>query len=201
MAHGSHASHAEIIQRVRRIGASSRRPLGVLVDLAGPKIRLGRLREDPTHCFEGQVWRFVRQASGEDDELTCTYDRLVNELDVGDRVMMADGAVAMVVIRSDDHEAACKVTAAGVISSRQGVNLPGARLSVPALTDKDREDVIWAANKRSTSSVLASFVAPRTWWSFVNYLAISNATPGSWPRSRRAKPSMTLIASSNKPTP
>ena len=91
------------------------------------------------------------------NELTCTYDRLVDELDVGDRVMMADGAVSMLVAEKHDDRVACKVIASGVISSRQGVNLPGAKLSVPALTDKDREDVVWAA-QQEIDFVSLSFV-------------------------------------------
>ncbi|QDU26806.1 Pyruvate kinase [Anatilimnocola aggregata] len=157
-AHGNEQQRAEILADIRKASAEIGIEVGVLVDLAGPKIRLGELHTDPTNCEPGAIYRFVRgnnpQAA---DELTCTYASLVSELQVGDSVMLADGTVSMVVVGKVNDEVRCRVVGGGIIRSRQGINLPGAKLSVASLTEADMANALWAA-KNDIDFVSLSFV-------------------------------------------
>lgn len=145
-AHGTRAEHQATLDAVHAASNDCKRPVGVLIDLAGPKIRLGQLLQDPTECPLGAEFRFIRgDTPGNANEFTCTYESLVAELAVGDRVMLADGTVSLQVLEKDESSARCIVTGAGVVRSRQGVNLPGVSLTVPAMTEADISNAIWAA--------------------------------------------------------
>lgn len=145
-AHGTRAEHQASLDSIRSLGEAVHRPIAVLVDLAGPKIRLGTLFHDPTDCGLDQEFRFVRgDVSTAANELICTYPKLVDELHVGDRVMLADGTVSMHVTAIEPDAAVCRVTGAGMLRSRQGVNLPGVALTVPAMTNDDLDNARWAA--------------------------------------------------------
>mgnify|MGYP005847608079 CR=1 FL=1 len=144
--HGDLAEHQKRLEAVRAISGRLGQPVAVLVDLPGPKMRLGELPGGSVSCELGAVFRFVRgRAPAAPNELTTTYEPLVDELSVGDRVMLSDGTVAMVVeARGEDH-AECRVVQPGVLRSRQGVNLPGVKLTAPCLGETDRRNVRWAA--------------------------------------------------------
>jgi pyruvate kinase len=157
MAHGTQEEHLQTLSYIREIEASTGRPFAVLVDLAGPKIRLGELNEDPLVCRLGDQFTFVRGESGVPGQLTCTYSRLIDELDVGDRVLLSDGTVEFVVVSTSEKDATCRVVQPGEIRSRQGINLPGVRLSTPAMSDTDRENARWAA-RNGADYVSLSFV-------------------------------------------
>jgi pyruvate kinase len=130
----------------------------VLVDLAGPKIRLGELFEDPTECQPGEVFRFVPgEESNARDVLTSNYAPLTTELNVGDQVMLADGTVTMQVISKKGSEVHARVVQGGTIRTRQGINLPGVKLSVASLTEADMANALWAA-KNDIDFVSLSFV-------------------------------------------
>ena len=146
MAHGTVAEHQEMLDRIRRMSDELVRPVGVLVDLAGPKIRLGELPGGGIECVEGTRVRFVR-GSGESthDTFTTTYAPLVDELGPGDPVMLADGTVALVVEERRSDCVVCRVVQGGALRSRQGVNLPGVKLSVAAMSAADWEHAEWAA--------------------------------------------------------
>ncbi len=157
-AHGTEADRMEMLAAIREAERQSGATIGVLMDLAGPKIRLGVLPQDPTNCEVGQIFRFVRGSeSRAPDELTCTYAPLIDELAVGDNVMLADGTVSMQVISRAAGEVRCQVTGGGIIRSRQGINLPGAKLSVTSLTEADMTNAIVAA-RSEIDFVSLSFV-------------------------------------------
>ena len=140
MAHGSLPEHAETLERIRRISDELVRPVGVLVDLAGPKIRLGELPDGAVDCVERTRIRFVRgPGPATADTFTTTYAPLVDELRVGDPVMLADGTVSLVVEERQPDEVICRVVQEGTVRSRQGVNLPGVKLSVAAMSAADWE--------------------------------------------------------------
>jgi pyruvate kinase len=146
-AHGEHGWLGRILDSIRSISQELDRPIGVLADLAGPKIRLGELPEEGIRLIDGARIDFVRTPDPRDPaKLTCTYDRLIDDLNVGDRILLADGLVAMRVVEkpSSNDRLGCEVERPGIIRSRQGVNLPGAVLQTPALTEKDRLDLSWA---------------------------------------------------------
>lgn len=144
-AHGEHEVLAGIVKSVREISAELGRPLGLLADLSGPKIRLGELPVDGLCIIEGGKVEFVRKATpGQLHQLTCTYDRLIDDLNVGDRVLLADGMVSLRVIEKKADSAVCVCVQPGCVRTRQGVNLPGVSLSTPSLTEKDRHDLEFA---------------------------------------------------------
>jgi pyruvate kinase len=145
-AHGSHAWLEGIVRSIRTVAAELQRPIGILGDLAGPKIRLGQLPDDGVCCVPGGTFRFVREATGEPTDFTATYPALIDDLFPGDRVLLADGTVSLRVVEkaADGSSVSCRVEHGGCVRSRQGINLPGAKLSTPALTEKDRVDLRWA---------------------------------------------------------
>jgi pyruvate kinase len=145
-AHGDVAEHTARVADIRRVSRELERPIAILVDLGGPKIRLGDLPGDLLDCPLGAEFRFVRgQRGNEPNELVTTYAPLVDELQPNNRVMLADGTVVMRVIAREPNAAVCRVVQPGIVRSRQGVNLPGVKLSTPALTDADRTFAAWAA--------------------------------------------------------
>jgi pyruvate kinase len=146
MAHGTVEEHAETLTTIHRVSAAAGRAVGVLVDLAGPKIRLGELPGGAVECVEGQILRFVRgdEPHGP-NTFTVTYGRLIDELAVGDPVMLADGTISLVVDSRTPDEVRCRVVQGGVVRSRQGVNLPGVKLSVAAMSAVDWQHAEWAA--------------------------------------------------------
>jgi pyruvate kinase len=157
-AHGTKEERNQKLADVRAAGDAAGMPVGVLVDLAGPKIRLGELFTDPTNCEVGAEFRFIPGTkSSAENELTATYPTLVDELSVGDNVMLADGTVSMSVVAKKAGEVRCRVTGGGIIRSRQGINLPGAKLAVSSLTPADMENAIWAA-QNNVDIVSLSFV-------------------------------------------
>jgi pyruvate kinase len=150
-AHGTHDWLSGILTSIRSASLELDRPVGILADLAGPKIRLGELPPDGIQLTDGARVDFVRPPDPRDlAQLTCTYDRLIDDLEPGDHIMLADGLVAMRVVEkpSSNDRLVCQVDRPGRIRSRQGVNLPGATLRTAALTDKDRDDLAWTLDNR-----------------------------------------------------
>ncbi len=158
MAHGSIDEHQETLTRVRRVAAEVGRQIGVLVDLAGPKIRLGELPGGAVECVEGGEVTFVRgAASDQPDHFVTSYPPLVDELAVGDSVMLADGTISLIVTERSVDAVRCRVIQGGVVRSRQGVNLPGVKLSVAAMSAADWQHAEWAAGAEA-DFVSLSFV-------------------------------------------
>lgn len=146
-AHGSHDWLAGIVQIIRLISEELGRPIGILGDLSGPKIRLEALPGDVIQCGPAETFEFVRIPNPAKPRcLTCTYKKLIDELEPDDRVLLADGTVSMRVVEKHAAEGrvVCVVEQPGEIRSRQGINLPGVALSTPSLTEKDRDDLKWA---------------------------------------------------------
>ncbi|MEA1952607.1 MAG: pyruvate kinase, partial [Planctomycetota bacterium] len=153
-AHGSESQHQAMADAVRAAERTVGRPVAILADLPGPKIRLGELLVDDGvdsdggeyQCVTGEIIRFVRgHVSSRASDFTTTYEPLVDELQVGDRVMLVDGTIALRVHSVDADSATCLITQGGPVRSRQGVNLPGVKLSVPTLGPTDLKNAAWAA--------------------------------------------------------
>jgi pyruvate kinase len=159
-AHGEYSWLSDLVRRIRQLSAELDCPIGILGDLSGPKIRLGEIPGGEVYCNEGVSFRFIRGlTSDESTDLTCTYDSLIDDVKPGDRILLADGTVAMVVLEKDPGSAwiGCQVIQAGRIRSRQGVNLPGVALSTASVTAKDRQDLEWAL-KNELDFIGLSFV-------------------------------------------
>jgi pyruvate kinase len=158
MAHAEPDAQQQHVDNIRRLGDELGEPIAILVDLAGPKIRLGELPDDRIFCETGEEFAFVSgQVANSSHELTSTYAPLVKELSVGDLMMLADGTVSMAVVRKEPGRAIMTVVQRGAIRSRQGINLPGAKLSVPAISVTDHQHAIWAA-QAGVDFVSLSFV-------------------------------------------
>ena len=146
MAHGTREDHEKAINNIRAVSDEMEIPIGILVDLAGPKIRLGQLFQDPLQLTNGDVVKFVRGTESKAaDELTCLFEPLIDEVSVGDTVVLADGLARLEVTDKQDNMLTCVVGDGGTIRSRQGVNLPATKLSIPALGEVDKQKAIWAA--------------------------------------------------------
>ncbi|MFM8735282.1 MAG: pyruvate kinase [Pirellulales bacterium] len=147
MAHGSIDEHQQSLDRIRAVSEQLARPVGVLADLAGPKIRLGELPGGAVEVAEGDRVRFVRgNGPVGPGEFTVTYEPLIDELTAGDSVMLVDGTISLVVEEKNASQAICRVVQGGTVRSRQGVNLPGVRLSVAAMSPADWRHAEWAAS-------------------------------------------------------
>jgi pyruvate kinase len=145
-AHGEWDWHSSVIQRVRKdVSPSLGRPIAVLQDLGGPKLRLGEIPGGSMMCHLGDTVRIVKVPSGQADELTCSYPGLVDDLREGDSVLLADGTVALQVISKSKDQVETKVTLPGMVASRQGIASPSAKLQLESLTEKDIHDLDWAA--------------------------------------------------------
>ncbi len=147
MAHSNLDEHAEVVKSVRNISRKLNKPIGLLADLAGPKIRVGEIRGGQLDCVAGAEIRIVRGDVAEGpNELSTTYAPLIDELSKGDRVMLADGTIGLSVEEKTPDFVSCRVTQSGVLRSRQGLNLPGVKLSVPSMSPADWQHAEWAAS-------------------------------------------------------
>lgn len=159
-AHGKYDNLAEVVTHIHELSDELGKPVGILGDLSGPKIRLGVLPDDEVTCRQDMKFRFIRGLETSDpQELTCTYEPLIDDLRVGDPILLADGMVAMRVVEksADGDYVECDVEREGIIRSKQGVNLPGVQLSTPCLTKKDLKDLAWAV-KHGLDYIGLSFV-------------------------------------------
>ncbi|MEV1052717.1 pyruvate kinase [Streptomyces sp. NPDC049887] len=158
LSHGSYADHEERYRHVRKASDETGRSVGVLADLQGPKIRLGRFREGPVLLERGDEFTItVEPVEGDRDICGTTYAGLAADVTPGERILVDDGRVSLEVTAVDGPRVRTTVVEGGVISDHKGLNLPGVAVSVPALSDKDVDDLRWAI--RTGADVIAlSFV-------------------------------------------
>ncbi|MEU7477204.1 pyruvate kinase [Lentzea sp. NPDC042327] len=143
--HGSHADHKQVYDMVRAAADESGRAVGILADLQGPKIRLGRFAAGPVDWNNGDIVRItVEDVEGTHDRVSTTYKELAKDAKVGDRLLVDDGKVGLVVVEVEGSDVVCEVTEGGPVSNNKGLSLPGMDVSVPALSEKDIEDLEFA---------------------------------------------------------
>ncbi|MFC9358094.1 pyruvate kinase [Rhodococcus sp. NPDC057014] len=143
--HGEHADHEENYKRVRAASDATGKAVGVLADLQGPKIRLGRFAEGRTTWANGEEVRItVDECEGTHDWVSTTYKQLAEDARPGDRLLVDDGKVGLVVSGVEGNDVICRVTEGGPVSNNKGVSLPGMNVSVPALSEKDIADLEFA---------------------------------------------------------
>ena len=145
MSHGDLVEHGENIARIRRASEEAGRPVAILLDLQGPKLRVGTMQEGGVELIEGQeVILTTRDIVGHDGELPVQFQDLPQHVLPGERILLDDGLLELQVTRAEGPEISCRVITGGVLQSRKGMNLPQASLSIPAVTDKDRRDLRFA---------------------------------------------------------
>ncbi|KAA2258752.1 pyruvate kinase [Solihabitans fulvus] len=143
--HGSHADHKQVYDLVRAAADESERAVGILADLQGPKIRLGRFAGGPVQWRNGDIVRItVEDVAGTHDRVSTTYKGLAKDAKVGDRLLVDDGKVGLVVTDVEGPDVVCEVTEGGPVSDNKGLSLPGMDVSVPAMSEKDVEDLEFA---------------------------------------------------------
>lgn len=157
--HGTHAEHARRIRRLRKAARSLKRTVCILQDLQGPKIRTGRLKSDkPVELETGSVVTITpRKVAGTASLIATDFSGLAREVEPGARVLLSDGRIELKVraLHGDDVE--CEVVNGGVLAENQGINLPGAAVSIPALTEKDKLDLQFGL-AHSVDVIALSFV-------------------------------------------
>jgi pyruvate kinase len=159
MSHGTQAQHREMILRVRKAARTRARPVAILADLQGPKIRVGRLLE-PVTLVEGEEVVFVPEGTQRRGELPTTYPDLAGDLDPGDRVLLDDGLLELACLESDGTRAVFRVVRGGLLLSGKGINIPTGNLSASSLTPKDLEDLDFALDE-GVEFIGLSFVRER----------------------------------------
>ncbi len=140
--HGDHASHAATYEMVRRVAEKKGRPIAVIQDLQGPKIRTGRMRDGAIELKSGQITTLTtRDVEGTPEAFQIDYEGLPSDVSAGEPILLDDGLLSLEVVDKDEGEIRCRVLNGGVLRQRKGVNLPSTRLSLSAPTEKDLEDL------------------------------------------------------------
>ncbi|GAA2648756.1 pyruvate kinase [Streptomyces lunalinharesii] len=146
LSHGTYADHEARFDRVRKASEESHRSVGILADLQGPKIRLGRFHEGPVLLERDDVFTITVEDGIEGDRHTCgtTYSGLAGDVTPGEQILVDDGKVTLEVTAVEGPRVHTKVIEGGMVSDHKGLNLPGVAVSVPALSEKDQDDLRWA---------------------------------------------------------
>jgi pyruvate kinase len=160
MSHGDYSVHDNTYENVRKASASLNKPVAIMADLQGPKIRLGRFVDGPHALAVGDTFTITTEdVPGTQEICSTTLKSLTEDVNVGDALLIDDGKVALRAIEVDDVKVVTTVTVGGMVSNNKGINLPGVAVNVPALSEKD--DLRWAL-RRGVDLVALSFVRDAT---------------------------------------
>ena len=159
MSHGTHESHAETIQTVRAIATELNLPIAIMLDLCGPKIRTGLLKDhQPINLQEGQELTITtRDVAGDSSLISTGYAHLPQDVKIGDLILLADGLIELRVEQVGLTDVICRVVNGGELGENKGINVPGVKLSAPSLTEKDRADLSFGLRQK-VDYVALSFV-------------------------------------------
>ena len=140
--HGTHAEHADTLRAVRRASEQTGRLVGIMLDLQGPKVRVGRFAAGEARLERGQPFTITgRAVEGDARIVSTTYEQLAHDVKPGDRILLDDGLLALIVRKVEGQDVQCEVDIGGVLLNNKGINIPGAALSVATITEKDYQDV------------------------------------------------------------
>lgn len=159
MSHGTREEKTEDIKKARAAAAKLNRPLAVLVDLSGPKIRTRQLKDGkPVMLQAGEQFTLTtRDIIGDDKQVATNYPDLAHVVEPGTRLLLDDGAIALVVESTTKTDVVCRIINGGRLGERKGINLPGVSLPIDSLTEKDLEDLKWAV-EQNADYIALSFV-------------------------------------------
>jgi len=145
LSHGTYAVHEEVYRNLRRAAADSGRAVAVLVDLQGPKIRLGKFADGPHELAAGDIFKITtEEILGTKEIVGTTFKGLPADVSPGDFLLIDDGKVRVQVVETDGVVVTTRVVVGGMVSNNKGINLPGVAVNVPALSEKDEADLRWA---------------------------------------------------------
>ncbi len=140
--HGNHEGHAKVISIIRKINKENNLSLGILQDLQGPKIRVGEVENNGVEIIPGELITITNDpVIGTSSLVSTVYQNLPNDVVSGDRILIDDGNLELVVNNTDGKNVNCTVVHGGILKSRKGINLPNTKVSAPSLTEKDIEDL------------------------------------------------------------
>ena len=158
LSHGGYDEHQARLDLVRSVAAETNQPVAILVDLQGPKIRLARFANGPHDLARGDVFTItVDEVEGTKERVGTTYKGLPGDCKPGDRILIDDGKVTVEVVEVKGNDVVTKVIEPGAVSNNKGINLPGVAVSVPALSEKDKEDLRWGL-RAGADFIALSFV-------------------------------------------
>jgi len=158
LSHGGHPEHQARLDRVRQAAKEAGVPIAILVDLQGPKIRLARFKAGPHDLARGDVFTITTdEVEGTKERVGTTYKGLPGDCKPGDRILIDDGKVTVEVVEVKGNDVVTKVIEPGAVSNNKGINLPGVAVSVPALSEKDMDDLRWGL-KAGADFIALSFV-------------------------------------------
>ena len=156
--HGTHEVHAEVIRRLREIALKLQQPLCILQDLQGPKIRTGNLTDGTVELVQGQSLTLVTHSvPGDAKRVTVDFPELPLSVEKGGRILLDDGNLELVVTGVEEDQVFTKVVVGGVLKPHKGVNLPGAKIPISALTEKDKLDLAFGL-EQGVDAIALSFV-------------------------------------------
>ncbi|MBU6263366.1 MAG: pyruvate kinase [Actinomycetales bacterium] len=158
LSHGSYEEHQNRLDRVREASAAAKVPVAILVDLQGPKIRLGKFSDGPHDLARGDIFTITTDdIIGTKERVSTTFKNLPGDCKPGDRLLIDDGKVTVEVVEVKGNDVVTKCIEPGAVSNNKGINLPGVAVSVPALSEKDKEDLRWGL-KAGVDFIALSFV-------------------------------------------
>jgi pyruvate kinase len=147
LSHGGYEEHQSRLDQVRAAAKEAGKPVAILVDLQGPKIRLARFKAGPHDLSRGDIFTITTDdVEGSKERVGTTYKGLPGDCKPGDRILIDDGKVTVEVVEVKGNDVVTKVIEPGAVSNNKGINLPGVAVSVPALSEKDKEDLRWGLN-------------------------------------------------------
>ncbi len=158
MSHGDHESHARIIKAIATLNKKVKRPIPILLDTQGPEIRTGHLAND-LNLKEGEEITIVVRggADVEESSIQIDYADLIDAVSIGDKITVDNGLINLEVLSKEQRVMRCKVIDGGLIGSKRHVNLPGVRVNLPAITEKDRQDILFGM-EQEVDYIALSFV-------------------------------------------
>ena len=158
LSHGSYEEHQARLDSVRNAAKAAGRPVAILVDLQGPKIRLARFKAGPHDLARGDIFTITTdEVEGTKERVGTTYKGLPGDCKAGDRILIDDGKVTVEVVEVKGNDVVTKVIEPGAVSNNKGINLPGVAVSVPALSEKDIDDLRWGL-RAGADFIALSFV-------------------------------------------
>jgi len=156
--HGTHQDHLKNIQLIRKISDDIGKPIAILMDLQGPKIRIGHFDDGPVRIKHGDEFSITTEdVPGDKNKVSTSYKNLPNDVNADDNILINDGLIRLQVKNTTKNEVNCKVVIGGNLYDRKGINLPGVLVSEPSLTSKDKEDLEFGL-KHGADYVALSFV-------------------------------------------
>ena len=157
--HGTHETHKNKIELIKKIRTTLNTPTAIMLDIKGPKIRTHNFINDGIQLKAGQNFTFIcgKEILGDDNSCSITYEQLYQDVNIGGTILVDDGLLSFEILNIKDNNIICKVLNDGIIKNHKGVNVPNVSINLPSVTEKDKEDLIFGC-KMGVDFVAASFV-------------------------------------------